>query len=77
MSPPRGYAMYKVCSIREFKTPTMGRARWVRRLNREIIDNFLLRTEEDVIHREIIDNFLLRTEEDVIQNIHPSLKSDT
>jgi hypothetical protein len=28
----------------------MGRARWVRGLNREIIDNFLLRTEEDVIH---------------------------
>jgi hypothetical protein len=27
----------------------MGRARWVRRLNREIIDNFLLRTEEDVM----------------------------
>ena len=55
----------------------MGRARWVRRLNREIIHNFLLRTREDVMHREIIDIFLLRTEEDVIHNIHPSLKSDT
>ena len=54
----------------------MGRARWVCRLNREIIDNFLLRTEEDVIH-QIIDNFLLRTEEDVIHNMQPSLKSDT
>ena len=26
------------------------RTRWGRGLNREIIDNFLLRTEEDVIH---------------------------
>ena len=42
--------LWKRLFIRELKAPTMGRARWVRRLNREIIDNFLLRTEEDVIH---------------------------
>ena len=30
--------------------PWVERGGWVRRLNREIIDNFLLRTKEDVIH---------------------------
>ncbi len=38
----------------------MGRARWVRKLNREIIDNFLLRTEEDI-------NIIKNSKSEVVQ----------
>ena len=39
-------------SIRDLEAPTMGRTMWVGRLNREIINNFLLHTEEDVINNK-------------------------
>jgi hypothetical protein len=37
-------------SIREFESPTMGRALWVRSLNREIINDLPLRMKGDVIN---------------------------
>jgi hypothetical protein len=39
-------------SIRELEAATMGRALWVRRLNREIINNFPLRMKGDVINNK-------------------------
>ena len=39
-------------SIRELEAPTMGRALWVRSLNREIINNLPLRMKGDVINNK-------------------------
>ncbi len=39
-------------SIRDLEAPTMGRVLWVRRINREIINNLPLRMKGDVINNK-------------------------